>query len=79
MPTVIIATDGSGKQRRCDAKCHDARGEKCNCVCEGRNHGLGLQHALDKTHAWVIEMLEMDYPGWTFRRPQHQLELLERK
>ena len=27
------------KERRCDASCHEAREEKCTCICGGRNHG----------------------------------------
>ena len=32
---------------RCDAKCYDAPGPsaRCNCVCEGLNHGVGLEAA----------------------------------
>jgi len=25
--------------RRCDATCHNAEGEHCDCICEGQNHG----------------------------------------
>lgn len=26
-------------RRRCDGVCHNARGPKCRCICEGKNHG----------------------------------------
>ena len=43
MATVFEAwrVDGS-LIGRCDAKCHDAKGDKCKCVCAGLNHGVGL-------------------------------------
>lgn len=27
--------------RKCDARCTSARGPRCECQCEGRNHGAG--------------------------------------
>lgn len=38
MATLIRAT-GNGWRRRCDAKCHEAEGRECHCVCGGRFHG----------------------------------------
>jgi len=32
--------------RRCDARCFAAIHGKCNCICGGRNHGVGLEKAL---------------------------------
>lgn len=34
MTTLLLA----GK-RRCDARCHEARGKACVCVCDGHYHG----------------------------------------
>ena len=36
---------------RCDAKCHDAKKVKCNCVCSGWNHGAGERQAIVNTEA----------------------------
>lgn len=44
--TTLIQTHGGD---RCDARCYDARGPDCSCVCGGRNHGKGLQAALEQT------------------------------
>ena len=30
----------------CDAKCYDAKSLKCNCICRGTNHGVGLEQAV---------------------------------
>jgi len=38
--TLIVVGNSDG-QRRCDARCHNASEAKCDCVCGGRNHGLG--------------------------------------
>lgn len=45
MPTVITAVDAAGEIRRCNATCHDAGGDRCNCICGGRNHGVGYRTA----------------------------------
>ena len=37
---------------RCDAKCHDAKGDKCKCVCGGLNHGVGLINTTVNTEAF---------------------------
>lgn len=29
------------KTRRCDSRCHNAKGKRCKCWCQGRHHGLG--------------------------------------
>jgi len=46
---VLIASYSSSGNRRCDAKCYDADDGKCDCVCNGANHGVGLDKALDNT------------------------------
>lgn len=44
MSTIITQTSG-GRTRRCDAKCYNAKGRKCRCICGGLNHGVGLNQA----------------------------------
>lgn len=34
---------------RCDAKCYNATGAECHCICGGRNHGKGLDRATELT------------------------------
>jgi hypothetical protein len=38
---------GSGPTRVCSARCYNAKGGKCDCICGGRNHCAGEQQALD--------------------------------
>jgi hypothetical protein len=54
--TLIHVGNSSGTVGRCDAKCYDATGPDCDCVCGGRNHGQGLAGAMDNTreHAEAI-------------------------
>jgi hypothetical protein len=49
---LVVAVDGDGKvKRKCDARCYNAKGSDCHCVCGGRNHGLGFEEAKAKTLA----------------------------
>lgn len=45
MTTLISVRYGGGATRRCDSNCYDATSKKCDCVCGGRNHGVGLGKA----------------------------------
>lgn len=47
MPSVITAVDADGTTHRCDATCHNATGDRCGCLCGGRNHGVGYATALE--------------------------------
>ena len=40
-----MATLLSVKNRRCDARCHNAAGRRCACLCGGRLHGAGADVA----------------------------------
>lgn len=51
MATIIKVDFGDGSARRCDARCHDAKGHSCRCVCGGRNHGVGEPQAHRNTMA----------------------------
>lgn len=50
MTTLITYKPNDGPAtRRCDAKCYNAKGSQCKCVCAGINHGVGPNQAIDKT------------------------------
>ncbi len=57
MATLISYESSGGSKGRCDAKCYDAEGPECECVCGGENHRKGLQKAVDNTNklaqTWV--------------------------
>lgn len=54
--TTLIFVGNSDGERRCDAKCYDAQGGKCDCVCGGRNHGAGLSQAQKNTRAMAGDL-----------------------
>ena len=43
---------------RCDAKCYDATGPECTCVCGGKNHRAGLKGAINNTTKDIDKYLE---------------------
>ena len=47
----VRMTDGS-LLGRCDARCYNAKGFECECVCGGLNHGEGLDQAIQNTQDW---------------------------
>lgn len=46
MTNVLQAHNTAGFARRCNATCYNAKTPTCNCICGGRNHGVGLQQAV---------------------------------
>jgi len=50
MTTVLEARSSEGSLiGRCNAKCHTAKGDTCNCICAGKNHGVGLEQAIENS------------------------------
>ena len=51
MATLIKGSPGTGqkRQRNCNIQCYNAKGETCLCVCQGKNHGVGLEKAIENT------------------------------
>jgi hypothetical protein len=49
MTTLISYESSGGDQGRCDAKCYNAWGPECHCICQGANHGIGKQGAIENT------------------------------
>jgi len=46
MVVVLKVKFTYGRTKRCDARCYNAQGQKCSCICNGKNHGLGLRQAI---------------------------------
>lgn len=44
------------KLRRCDARCYNAKGKKCSCVCGAMNHGKGIDFAVQNGHYLLNEL-----------------------
>lgn len=43
---------------RCDARCYNAKEPHCECICGGRNHGAGLQKAIEQTREQAERWIE---------------------
>lgn len=48
MATVISVCNWARCVRRCDARCHNAKGPACKCICGGALHGIGSRAAMEK-------------------------------
>lgn len=70
MATLILHknTDG-GIKGRCDAKCYNAKGPKCKCVCGAMNHGVGHNQATSNTHQHGLILLDAQEAGDFIIRP----------
>lgn len=49
MTTLIAVYDSESCVGRCDAKCYAAHESDCDCICGGRNHGVGQEQATENT------------------------------
>ena len=59
MTTVYAVYDNYGCVGRCDAKCHNAKGPECRCICGGAFHGVGSKIAVDdRKYLTDYEILE---------------------
>jgi hypothetical protein len=67
MATLVSLYNSDGCIGRCDARCYNATGRKCECICDGRNHGRGLAIARETTEReweqWVARRTPSDDPA----------------
>lgn len=69
MTTLITARNHYGKiVSRCDQRCYNAKHHKCNCICRGKNHGLGRQAAVQQTPDIIADLLQ----AWNETHPKQQ-------
>lgn len=53
MTTIMLFKKGDGTlDGRCDARCYNAKGDRCKCICDGHNHGVGLNQAIENAHIY---------------------------
>jgi hypothetical protein len=68
MSTLVAVYNSDGCVGRCDAKCYNAKGDKCTCICGGANHGKGMRQAVENTarlaSKWIDEYCR-EHPGTT--------------
>jgi hypothetical protein len=60
MTTLIAVYDSDGCRGRCDARCYEAKDDKCDCICGGRNHGAGRNQAIENTQELAEQWID-DY------------------
>ncbi len=77
MTTIIIRRNKSGAiTGRCDARCYNANGKKCHCVCGGVNHGKGINEAILISYNLFKDIKNLN-KGDSVSVMQGQLQLLE--
>ena len=70
---TLITVGNSEGSRHCDARCYDAKGPDCECVCGGKNHGKGLQAASKNTRDMIAEWSEAEGEHVAFAAIQEEL------
>ena len=55
---LIEVRNSEGLVGRCDAHCYNAKEPHCECICGGKNHGAGLQRAIENTREQVEQWIE---------------------
>jgi len=68
MATLLAVYNSDGCVGRCDAKCYNATGTVCDCLCGGVNHGVGRQKAEANTAQMAGKLLER----WQAEHPDTQ-------
>lgn len=59
MAVLIEVRNSRGLVGRCDSRCYSAVRPGCRCVCEGMNHGVGLNQAVannTEQAEWLAEI-----------------------
>lgn len=47
------------KLRICDARCYNAKGKKCSCICGATNHGKGIDFAIQNASYILNELRKL--------------------
>jgi len=58
MGSLIYQHNGQHCTGKCDSNCYNATGPICDCICGGKNHGVGLEQAKENTRLYAEEMIE---------------------
>lgn len=82
MTTLIAVYNSEGCVGRCDARCHQAVTHECDCICGGKNHGVGRRQAMLNTQELAgrwIERYKQEHSqefGLSFVVPDVQMALI---
>ncbi len=71
MSTLIVSRSGGNARRSCNAKCYNAIGPDCDCMCGGVNHGVGEMQARANCSAMGVSWVQRTtrLPCFKRRRP----------
>lgn len=73
--TTLIYAEGA-VNGRCDAKCYDATSADCNCICGGKNHGVGYHVAVDYTRDMAEHQIRAIEAKGGYVAPEFRQQLL---
>jgi len=71
--TTMIAVYSDRGAARCDARCYEAAEPECDCVCGGRNHGIGMSRAIENTRELAEEWMEAYAASHELRDPRWEI------
>jgi hypothetical protein len=78
--TLMMQKIGQDAARRCDARCYHGKSKTCCCMCGGRNHGTGLQKALNNIRdIFLPGYLDMDHAPIKISKRIRELAALRRR
>lgn len=55
MATLISVYSNGKCIGRCDERCYNAEHDHCECICGGKNHGVGYKKAVGNTREQIAE------------------------
>jgi hypothetical protein len=73
---AVLISDSNG--RKCDGRCYDAKNPRCDCICGGKNHGVGLRRAIEQTRE-VVDEAAGHKLGRLFTEPWTMRETLDKE
>ena len=71
MAILIASYNSDGCTGRCDAKCYNAVGGKCDCICHGMSHGVGI----DKARGNTAELADKWIEQWQIEHPDDKVKI----
>lgn len=72
---TLIRHGNSEGERRCDARCYNAKSDTCDCICGGKNHGRGLATATKNVNEFAKDMIDNIIDHSTGEKKQQHINL----
>lgn len=57
---ILLRWTTENRRGQCDARCYLSKSKKqrCTCICQGKNHGIGLEKAIEQTRTNYTEWIQ---------------------